>query len=136
MSACIDHVFGLSRFVASLTSIETLLFLCQASTATTKLQSRYTKSTTLLVKRQTNTLPACSEAVVVNALRTLIVVVWPRHVALTLTLIDDKDDFGGDLSSQECRFIEANVFPLGEVLRWLDGFDRCRRLTMRGMRVV
>src|SRR5690242_13888890 len=68
----------------------------------TKLQSRYTKRTTLREKRQTHTLPARSKAVVVNTLRTLIVVVWPRHVTLALTLIDDKDDFGSDLSPEEC----------------------------------
>lgn len=41
------------------------------------------------------------EAVVVNTLRSLIVVVWSCHVTLALTLINNKNDFGGDLSSKE-----------------------------------
>lgn len=38
-----------------------------------------------------------SQAVVVDALRTLVVVVGTGHVALALSLVDDEDDLGRDL---------------------------------------
>jgi hypothetical protein len=45
--------------------------------------------------------PLSLQAVVVDALWSLVVVVWTCHVSLGLTLIDYKDDLCGDLRTEE-----------------------------------
>jgi hypothetical protein len=77
-----------------------------------------------------------SQAVVVNTLRALIVVIRTGHVTLALTLIHHEDDLRGHLCTEEGRLFEAHFLPLGEVLWWLHGLDVCRCLTVSRMCVL
>lgn len=71
-----------------------------------------------------------SQAVVVDTLRSLIVVVRTGHVPLAQTLVYYKDDFGRNLCTEEGCFVEADLLPLRKVLWRLDHFDVCRGLAV------
>ena len=60
--------------------------------------------------------------------RPLIVVVWPRHVTFTLSLVYYEDNLRCNLGAQERRFVKAHVLPFWEVLWGFDELDRRWRL--------
>jgi len=68
-----------------------------------------------------------------------LVVFTARQEALGVALVDDEDNFGGDLRAQEGGFLHAGhtgVFPIGEVLGGFDGFDRCGALAEAAVALV
>jgi hypothetical protein len=64
-----------------------------------------------------------SQAVVVDTLGALVVVVWASHVTLALTLVYYENDLRSDLSTEESRLFKSNLLPLGKVLGSLDTLD-------------
>ena len=65
-----------------------------------------------------------------------LIILLPGHKALADTLIDHKDDLGGDLSAQKGGVVETDIFPFGEILGWFGESDAGWCLTVRGMDVV
>lgn len=63
------------------------------------------------------------QAVIVDGLWPLFVVIWPGHVSLTLSLVNHEDDLSSYLSAQESRLVESYFFELWEILWWLDKLD-------------
>lgn len=71
-----------------------------------------------------------------NRRRALFIVIRPGHVPLIGALIDHENDLRRDLRAQKRRLVEADLFPLGEVLWRLDELDGSGRLAVRRVRVV
>lgn len=70
--------------------------------------------------------------------RTHLIVIRPGQKALANTLIDDKDNLGAHLSTQECGLFHpccSRLFPFREIFGCFDDFDVCWRLIMTAMMV-
>lgn len=65
-----------------------------------------------------------------NALRTQLVILRPRHEAFADALIHHKDDLSSDLGAQEASLLHPNIFPLGKVVGHFEQFDARGRLRM------
>ena len=64
----------------------------------------------------------------VNALRTQLVILRPRHKSFADALIDHEDDLSSNLGAQEARLLHPNIFPLGKVVWHFEQLDARWRL--------
>lgn len=68
-----------------------------------------------------------------------LIILTAGEEALGIALVDDKDDFGCHLSTQERCLLhtrDAGILPLGEVLGRLDCLDACGRLAEAAVALV
>ena len=65
--------------------------------------------------------------------RPLLIIIRPTHIRLTRAGIDDEQDFGGDLRTEERRFVVSGLLPFGEIVRDLGELDARRCLGVAGV---
>lgn len=76
---------------------------------------------------------------IVDARGAQLIILTAGEEALGIALVDDKDDFGRHLSTQERCLLhtrDTGILPLGEVLRRLHCLDACGRLAEAAVALV
>ena len=71
-----------------------------------------------------------------NTLRAHLIIFGTIHETLGDTLIDDEDDFGGELSAEKDSILVADVLPFGEIISRFGDLDAGWSLTVGGMELV